>query len=99
LVGDSQHGEFAEIGPESYDLLFVDGDHSYDGCLADLEHWWPGLAAGGSVLLHDCYQGNEVQEAVNTFFERNEARLIRDTNVPAAHWLTAEGSIVHAIKT
>lgn len=99
LVGDSQHGEFAEIVADSYDLLFVDGDHSFDGCLADLEHWWPGLATGGSLLLHDCYQGSEVQDAANAFFERHGARFLRGTNVPGAHWLTAEGSIAHAIKT
>jgi predicted O-methyltransferase YrrM len=99
LVGDSQHGAFAEIGPESFDLLFVDGDHSYDGCLADLEHWWRGLATGGSALLHDCYQGSEVQDAADTFFEHHAARFLRAPNIPAAHWLTAEGSIAHAIKT
>lgn len=99
LVGDSQHGEFAEIGPDSYDLLFVDGDHSYDGCLADLEHWWPGLATGGGALLHDCYQGSEVQDAADAFFARHPARFLRGTNIPGAHWLTAEGSIAHAIKT
>lgn len=98
LVGDSQHGEFAEIESESFDLLFVDGDHSYGGCLADLEHWWPGLAAGGSALLHDCYQGSEVQDAAETFFEHHPARLLRPPNVPAAHWLTVEGSLAHAVK-
>jgi predicted O-methyltransferase YrrM len=98
LVGDSQHGEFAELEPASFDLLFVDGDHSYDGCLADLEHWWPGLATGGSALLHDCYQGSEVQDAAETFFEHRAARFLRPPNVPAAHWLTAEGSLAHAVK-
>jgi predicted O-methyltransferase YrrM len=98
LVGDSQRGEFTEIRPGGYDLLLIDGDHSYDGCLADLTNWWPGLAAGGSVLLHDCYHGSEVQEAAATFFARHQARFVRGANIPAAHWLTAEGSIAHALK-
>jgi hypothetical protein len=98
LVGDSQRGEFTEIRPSSYDLLLIHGDHSYDGCLADLTNWWPGLAAGGSVLLHDCYHGSEVQEAAATFFASHQARFVRGTNIPAAHWLTAEGSIAHALK-
>jgi predicted O-methyltransferase YrrM len=98
LVGDSQRGEFSEIAPGSYDLLLIDGDHSYEGCLADLTKWWPGLAEGGGVLLHDCYHGSEVQEAADAFFAEHRARFIRGTNIPAAHWLTAEGSLAHAIK-
>jgi predicted O-methyltransferase YrrM len=98
LIGDSQRGEFAEIEPGSYDLLLIDGDHSYDGCLADLTKWWPGLASGGSVLLHDCYHGSEVQDAAEAFFTRHDARFVRNTNIPAAHWLTSEGSIAHAVK-
>ena len=98
LIGDSRNGQFAEAGPDSYDLLFVDGDHSYEGCLADLERWWPGLAVGGSVVLHDCYQGNEVQQAVDAFFGRNKARFVRSTSIPGAHWLTSEGSLAHAVK-
>lgn len=98
LIGDSQHGKFDEINPGSYDLLLIDGDHSHDGCFADLTNWWPGLARGGSVLLHDCYHGSEVQDAAEAFFAHHEARFIRDTNIPAAHWLTSEGSIAHALK-
>jgi predicted O-methyltransferase YrrM len=98
LVGDSQHGAFAEIRPGSYDLLLIDGDHSYAGCLADLTNWWPGLASGGSVLLHDCYHGSEVQDAAESFFAQHQARFLRGTNISAAHWLTGEGSIAHAVK-
>lgn len=98
LIGDSRNGQFAEAGTDSYDLLFVDGDHSYEGCLADLERWWPGLAVGGSVLLHDCYQGNEVQQAADAFFGRNKAGFVRSTWIPGAHWLTSEGSLAHAVK-
>jgi predicted O-methyltransferase YrrM len=98
LVGDSQKGEFAGIPPEGYDLLLIDGDHSYDGCLADLTAWWPGLAAGGSVLLHDCYHGSEVQDATEAFFARHDARFVRGANIPATHWLSGDGSIAHAVK-
>lgn len=35
------------------DLLFLDGDHSYEGVLADLNNWTPFVKAGGVVVLHD----------------------------------------------
>jgi predicted O-methyltransferase YrrM len=39
---------------ESIDLAFIDGDHSYEGCLADLKAVWPKVKKGGVVLIHDC---------------------------------------------
>ncbi|GMV93086.1 MAG: hypothetical protein AMXMBFR82_28640 [Candidatus Hydrogenedentota bacterium] len=34
-------------------LLFVDGDHSYDGSRLDFELWAPHVVPGGLVALHD----------------------------------------------
>jgi predicted O-methyltransferase YrrM len=41
------------VEPGAYDIVFVDGDHTYDGVRADVERWLPGLAMGGDLLLHD----------------------------------------------
>jgi predicted O-methyltransferase YrrM len=35
------------------DVVFVDGDHSYEGCREDVEVWAPHLASGGALALHD----------------------------------------------
>ena len=35
------------------DLVFIDGDHSEEGCASDWELWHPFVAAGGAVLFHD----------------------------------------------
>jgi predicted O-methyltransferase YrrM len=35
------------------DLLFIDGDHSYEGCRADVEMYGPLVRPGGLVVLHD----------------------------------------------
>jgi predicted O-methyltransferase YrrM len=35
------------------DVAFIDGDHSYEGCLADLVAVWPKMIHGGTILVHD----------------------------------------------
>jgi MMP 1-O-methyltransferase len=35
------------------ELLFVDGDHSFEGALADARTWLPRLVHGGTVMFHD----------------------------------------------
>lgn len=35
------------------DLLFIDGDHSYAGCKADIDAWLPHMAVGSIVSFHD----------------------------------------------
>lgn len=38
---------------EPFGLMFVDGDHSFAGCSADIEAHWGELAAGGAAVFHD----------------------------------------------
>jgi len=37
----------------SLSLVFLDGDHSCEGCLADIDAWWPKLKSDGVMLGHD----------------------------------------------
>lgn len=39
---------------QEIDLLFIDGDHSFDGALADLRNFSPYVTKGGWLILHDC---------------------------------------------
>lgn len=50
VVGDSR-----TVEPPSHELelLFIDGDHSYEGAKADFTRWSRFVKAGGHVLLHD----------------------------------------------
>jgi predicted O-methyltransferase YrrM len=43
----------AELGGEPADLLFIDGDHSYDGVKVDFELYSPLVRRGGLVAFHD----------------------------------------------
>lgn len=49
---------------EKIDLLFVDGDHSYEGCRADMLAWLPHLKPGGTVVMHDYAWAEGVQRVV-----------------------------------
>ncbi len=50
VIGDS-HDYGVEAATK--DLVLIDGDHSYEGARADVEHWLPALVPEGHLLLHD----------------------------------------------
>lgn len=39
---------------EKYDLIFIDGNHTYEGTKADLQNSLPLLADGGFIAFHNC---------------------------------------------
>lgn len=45
--------EHAASIEESIDLLFLDGNHSYESVRRDFEDWSPKIRAGGFLALHD----------------------------------------------
>ena len=34
-------------------MVFIDGDHSYAGCKADIKAWLPHIKPGGLLVIHD----------------------------------------------
>jgi len=42
-------------------VLFIDGDHSYQGCKRDIDAWFPLMKEGGVMLFHD---GDETSPGV-----------------------------------
>lgn len=60
-----------DIKDSSLDFIFIDADHSYDGCRADIDAWWPKVRPGGLFGGHDYensdYQKFGVSRAVNEF--------------------------------
>ncbi len=50
------------------DFLWIDGDHSYEGCYADLSNWFPFVKKGGWVGLHDYRHPCGVKDAVAKYF-------------------------------
>lgn len=59
---------------ESLDFVFIDADHSYEGCKKDLEAWWPKVKKGGLFSGHD-YENTDytkfgVKKAVDEFADK-----------------------------
>src|SRR5690606_6445193 len=43
---------------KTYDYIYIDGDHSYQGVTFDFKAFWPKLKKNGFLLLHDvCVKG------------------------------------------
>jgi len=51
LRGDSQDG--STLFPEPLDVLYIDGDHTYEGVKRDYEVHRPRVKPGGVIFFHD----------------------------------------------
>ena len=84
LIGDSK-----TIGVETgeVDLVFIDGDHSYEGVKSDFERFGKRVRLGGAVLFDDaCDEGvfkthsDTVGRLIHEIVEEKEFRLVRTIN-------------------
>lgn len=75
------------VPDESVDLVYIDADHSYQGCTNDIEAWWPKLRRGGVMAFHDFENPNYgVKEAVMAFAKNNglQVHLIPEDHIDNA---------------
>lgn len=71
-----------------FDLIYIDADHSYEGCLRDIEDWYPKVKRGKFLLGDDytVYEGKHagvkfgVIEAVNDFAKKNNLEFFELRN-------------------
>lgn len=42
-----------KVPDNSLGLVYLDGDHSYEGVFNDILFWWPKLVTGGIMAFHD----------------------------------------------
>lgn len=56
--------DVAKDWEHSIDLLWIDGDHSYDGIASDISLWVRHVRPGGFLFLDDATTGSEVSEAI-----------------------------------
>lgn len=59
-----------------FDLVYIDANHSFNACLADIEAWTPKVKQGGCICGHDYMDGTYpggvfgVKSAVLKYFNR-----------------------------
>jgi predicted O-methyltransferase YrrM len=57
MIEDLSSSAAKLVENNSVDLVFVDGDHSYEGCKADMVDYTPKIKAGGWMVIHDYHRG------------------------------------------
>jgi len=75
----NRSSEAAELVHTEVNFLFVDGDHSYQGVVTDIQAWFPKLSRDALVIFHDYSWAEGVQKAVNEFvkpIERSPGGLV-----------------------
>ena len=69
--------------PEMLDWIYIDGDHSFEGCYSDLEYALKVVKPGGLIIGDDYYWPNSkwgkkgVTQAVDKIKDENNFTLIR----------------------
>jgi cephalosporin hydroxylase len=53
IIGNSRDQTIIDQVTGPFDLLLIDGDHSYKGVTADINNYLPFLKDGGFLVLHD----------------------------------------------
>lgn len=60
VVGDSHHERiYNQVKDIKFDILFIDGDHGYDGVKKDFEMYVPLVKDRGLILMHDITNTHE----------------------------------------
>jgi predicted O-methyltransferase YrrM len=66
LIKDRSPGAIPLVSEEGdkFDIIFIDGDHTFDGVCADIDGALPVLRSGGYILFHDAHFP-DVERAIN----------------------------------
>lgn len=70
----------AHFEDNSLDFIYIDGDHSYEACSADIKAWRPKLKSGGYMCGHDYF--HRFPGVVQAVFEElgKPHRVFRDSS-------------------
>ena len=93
-IGEDSHTEAAWrrlfiVHPDPFDLVFIDGDHSYNGAKADFNNYRTRVRPGGLLTFHDIAPESTDQTCFVQDFWRNEVVPYFDTEYyiePPFNW-------------
>ena len=71
IVNDSKKVEWNK----EVDVLFIDGNHTYEGAKADYERYMPFVKRGGIILIHDVL-ATKYQEEVGRFWREIQGNKV-----------------------
>jgi predicted O-methyltransferase YrrM len=81
-----------QFADKSLDFIYIDANHSYQGCLEDLSVWWPKLKSGGVIAGDDFVDSSisgtqyGVKSAVSEFFGEKNIPFYTTYKPINAHW-------------
>lgn len=80
FIGDSHSAAAREWldGPPFLDVVFIDGDHSYEGVTADIALVMAYLRPGASIILHDIVACEGVKRAWAELLKRPGVRIVAE---------------------
>ena len=71
------------IKDNTVDLVYIDGDHSYEAVKNDIIFWKPKIKNTGYICGHDYYQHDDsigVKKAVDEFFPNKIIKIYKDSS-------------------
>jgi predicted O-methyltransferase YrrM len=69
LIREKSEVAAASIEDYSLDLVYIDGDHTYDAVISDLNAWWSKVNHQTGLICGDDYCWDGVKQACNDFFK------------------------------
>lgn len=90
-----------DFSDNTFDFIYIDANHLYDGIKADLAVWWPKVKPGGIFAGHDYFIDEfipeehhswtkEVKRAVDEFTEDKKQKLKTTIEMWPSWWLIKE---------
>lgn len=77
------------VPDNSIGLLYLDGDHSYEGVITDLRLWYPKVVSGGVIAGHDYLMKHYgVHQAVHEFAHTEVHLIPEHKNEDAGFYFT-----------
>lgn len=73
------------LDSQTYDLIFIDADHSYESVRDDIQRWWPKLRSGGVFCGHD--YGHSAYPGVQQAFDEAFGPAPEGTTLITLRWI------------